>query len=464
MNFDEIKCKFCGTVIRVASGSKEVTCSSCYKTFNIEEVNNEIPVNNNSNNQSTNLPNPFASMASENVEVNINQPAPMNNMNSFNQFPSTPNIGNSNINNQNVMNNNMMNNNVQPTIPVVPNNNVEPVTIGVHNIPKQEPSVPNIQSIPSVPNVQNVPNIPNIQVQQNNPQVVPTYSEPINNRPTEPVPQIQTPPMNINNNNQNKKKKNNNSKILKIFLYIFFVGVIIASGVIFYLDYNKPVEEPEIYEQLPSEIVVKEKEKIDTKVDEFVLSLAPDVNFPHEREYYNNPEIVGRLEIPGLFNVLVTKGSDNSFYLNHDIYKKSDIRGTEFLDFRILPTSKQLNIYGHNTRDANIKVAFLKLEKFLNKEFFDNNQYVIFQHDSGKAAYKIVAIKEIRSNNLEHMIVDKTGPAFVEHVKNMTTGEGVINSREVHYDENSNIIVLQTCSHHWDDAFYTVIAVKVKDL
>ena len=422
-------------------------------------------MNNENNQQNTNVPNPFASLGpSEPMNKNINQQSPINNMNMPNQVAGPQsNYGNPGFNNQFNNPQQSMPNNMQYNQPMISNNNIDP---NIPNMPKM-PNIPNNNVQPNQPSIPNMPNNnvqPNMQVtsmlmQPNQEPVTLQHNEEPVNKPIETGPTAPTQGGNI----QIKKKKSK-TKLVKILLYIFFIGLIIASGVVFYLDYTSEPEEPEIYDQLPSEIVVEEKDKINTQVDDFTLALAPDVDFNHEREYYNNPEIIGRLEIPGLFNVLVAKTDNNSFYLSHDIYRKQDIRGTEFLDYRVAPTSKQVNIYGHNTRDINIKVAFLKLEQFLNKDFFDANQYIIFQYDGGKAAYKIIAIKEIRKNNLEHMYVDKVGADFVAHVQNMTTGEGVVNSRDLPYDENSNIIVLQTCSHHWDDAFYTVIGVKVRDL
>ena len=259
-----------------------------------------------------------------------------------------------------------------------------------------------------------------------------------------------------------KKPKKRKKNIKKLLLYFFFTALIITSGVIYYLDYQKKEKEPEIFDSLPSEIIVDDKDKTEFTIDKTVYKLAPDVDLNAERTKYKNNDIIGRLEIPNLFNVLVVKGTDNSYYLSHSVKKEADIRGTEFIDYRVSPTSKQVNVYGHNTRDSRIKVAFLKLEQFLKKEFFDNNPYIVFQHDSGKDFYKIIAIKEIRSTNNEHMYVEYTGSTFVEHIKSMTTGEGVYNTRAVTYDENSEIIVLQTCSHHWDNGFYIITAVKVK--
>ena len=255
------------------------------------------------------------------------------------------------------------------------------------------------------------------------------------------------------------------NKAVKNFLYILFTLVIIGSIAFIaytYLSPDKKVEE----ELPPSVIPIDPDTEVEINIDPYTsIKMAPDVDLNAERAKYGNNDIVGRLEIPDLINVLVVRGSDNQFYLKHDLYKAYDYRGSEFLDYRVLPTSKQVNIYGHNSRDVNSTVAFLKLEKFLDAEFFNNNQYIIFQHDGGKSIYKIHTLKEVKESNTEHMNVDLTGAAFVNHFNNMTTnattGSGVIYSRNVEFSENSDIIVLQTCSHHWDSALYTIIGIKI---
>ena len=249
----------------------------------------------------------------------------------------------------------------------------------------------------------------------------------------------------------------------KKLLYAFFILLMIVSGVFYYLESTKEEETPEIYEPTPSEIEVKEEDKQVEVVESLSIKMAPDVDLAKKRKEHNNNEIVGRLEIPDLINVLVVKTKDNSFYLNHNVDRKYDIRGSEFLDYRVNTNSKQINIYGHNTRDTNIKVAFLKLEKFLDKSFFEKNQYIVFQQDNGKKIYKIIAIKEVNEEaNAEHLIVDYTGSKFVEHLKKMTTGKGIIYSRSVPYDENSEIIVLQTCSHRGTKKLFTIVGVRIK--
>lgn len=247
---------------------------------------------------------------------------------------------------------------------------------------------------------------------------------------------------------------------LKLLLTILFILIIAASLGTMFIDIFKPKEENILYEDAPEEIVVPDDEKEVVEIDDReYVKMSPDVDLAEKRKTHNNTDIIGRLEIPDLFNILVVKGSDNYYYLNNSINKKEDVRGSEFMDYRVSPASKQINIYGHNTRDENIKVPFLKLEKFLDKTFFDNHPYIIFQYDGGKSVYKIISIKEI-TTDYEHMELNKTGENFVTHVDKLKSNS--IYTREVEYNEDSEIIVLQTCSHHLDNAYYIITGVKIE--
>lgn len=248
-----------------------------------------------------------------------------------------------------------------------------------------------------------------------------------------------------------------NKKNLKVVLSIIFILIMLSSLVILFMDFTKSNDD--IYEEAPEEIITKEEDKITVEVEEKEkIKMSPDVDLSKERFNHNNDDIIGRLEIPNLFNVLIVKGTNNTYYLEYSIDKKKDIRGSEFMDYRVTPTSKQINIYGHNSRDENIKVPFLKLEKFLDKDFFDNNPYIIFQYDNGKSIYKIISIKEI-TTDYEHMTVDTSGASFVEHVNKLINNS--MYTRKLNYDENSEIIVLQTCSHHLDNAYYIITGIKI---
>lgn len=249
-------------------------------------------------------------------------------------------------------------------------------------------------------------------------------------------------------------------RTLKLILTILFSVIIVVSSVFLFIDFSSPDENLDLYEDSPEEIIVEEHEKETVEInDNDVVKMSPDVDLKSKRIEHSNSDIIGRLEIPDLFNILVVRGTDNSYYLNYSINKTKDVRGSEFMDYRLTPYSKQINIYGHNSRDENIKVPFLKLERFLDKTFFDEHPYIIFQYDGGKSVYKILSIKEI-TTDYEHMTLDTTGINFVHHVDKLKSNS--IYTREVDYDENSEIIVLQTCSHNLDNAYYIITGIKIE--
>ena len=63
-----------------------------------------------------------------------------------------------------------------------------------------------------------------------------------------------------------------------------FILLIIVSGVVFYFEYTKPVEEPEIYDPTPSEIDVPEEQKQPIVVEKETIKMAPDVDLAAERK------------------------------------------------------------------------------------------------------------------------------------------------------------------------------------
>ncbi len=247
----------------------------------------------------------------------------------------------------------------------------------------------------------------------------------------------------------NQETKNNKlKKVYIIIIIILSIALIISSTMeiinIFTPSENllptKPQEKPSITED--------EKEKINSLFTE-------DIDLSIPRKENNNNEIVGRIEIPNLFNLLLTQTKDNDYYIEYNIKKKRSNKGTEFIDFRNKMTDKQINIYGHNSRLYDL--PFKKLENFLDKEFFNNNQYLLFQHEKGRRIYEIAAIKKV-TTDYEHMIVNAKDQK--EHITKLL--EKPIQSRELEYDENTNIIVLQTCIRQEDGNYYILIGFEVE--
>ena len=155
-----------------------------------------------------------------------------------------------------------------------------------------------------------------------------------------------------------KKEEKNITKKVAIIVSLFLL--IAISTILVVINLKRPVYNEVQYDA--NEQIITEPEK-EEKRELIISNASPDVDLDAERSKYKNDDIVGRLEIPGLINILIVKGTDNEYYLSRAVTKKKDNRGTEFMDYRVNSNSKQINIYGHNSRTYDI--PFRKLEKFL---------------------------------------------------------------------------------------------------
>ena len=244
--------------------------------------------------------------------------------------------------------------------------------------------------------------------------------------------------------------KNNNLKKIYIAIIIMLSIALLISSIIEIINIFTPSEN-----LLPTTPPVQTQ--VESELDKLNQLFTEDIDFAIPRKENNNNEIVGRIEIPGLFNLLLTQTKDNDYYIEYNIKKKRSNKGTEFIDYRNKFNDKHINIYGHNSRLYDL--PFKKLEQFLEKDFFDQNEYLLFQTEEGRRIYQIVAIKEEKSKkNYEHMILNSKDQK--EHITKLL--ENTIQKREVEYDENTNIIVLQTCVRQRDGNYYLLIGFEVK--
>lgn len=228
---------------------------------------------------------------------------------------------------------------------------------------------------------------------------------------------------------------------------IAIVILFILSFIIFYQDNLAHKNDDK-----NSNILILNSSLSEEKPNEEFKNISPNVDFDEIRKKYRNDEIIARLEIPNILNLLITKGNDNEFYLNHNIDKSNDVSGNEFMDYRVMPTSKQVNIYGHNAYGYNL--PFKELMNYSDKDFYEKNPYIILQHEKGKRFYKIFSFK-IVTTDYEHMKINVNNN--IEHIKRLKANS--IHTTDIQISEDSNIIVLQTCTYN--NSYYVLSAIEI---
>ncbi len=172
------------------------------------------------------------------------------------------------------------------------------------------------------------------------------------------------------------------------------------------------------------------------------------------RNALRNDEIIGKIYIPHVLDTYIVKGGDNSYYLNHGIDKRKDVRGVPFIDSRLDLNANQINVYGHNSVEFDL--PFKNLLRFLDNNFFISNNVIILELLDEIRIYQVFMIKEI-TTDMEHMIFYE-GDEFVYHIERLMIDS--INVADVYYDSESQILILQTCRMD-SESYYIIGAIRI---
>lgn len=238
------------------------------------------------------------------------------------------------------------------------------------------------------------------------------------------------------------KKKNKGILVLLVFLVVTLLCLssIKTNGEV---EITKPVIEEEVIQETPIK-----------KISEY-------------RSEYDNNDIIARLVIEDLeIDTLITKSSNNSFYLNHDIHKNESNLGNPFIDFRNsnnLSNERQINIYSHNS-DYSVyqeQLPFYKLEKLFDKDSFDKVKKVELYTEEEKIEYEIIALKVVTTDN-EHTILDaKSNERWEQHLDILLSDSKYCRDN-CKLNLEDKLLLLQTCNYNPQGSFIILITKKIK--
>ena len=192
---------------------------------------------------------------------------------------------------------------------------------------------------------------------------------------------------------------------------------------------------------------------IDNKNDSQVKednSKIYDLNY--YKDYYLNEDIIGSIKVNGTkIDTLLVKSNNNEYYLNHSINKEYDIKGSIFVDYRTNLNSKQINIYGHNSKEYDL--PFKELEKYKDKAFYDSHKMIEIWNGKEVINYEIFSIQIVEDNS-EHMNIN-CDEKNLEKLSSSIYNTGVVASTD------DQILVLQTCNYNPKNTYLLVIAKRV---
>jgi len=184
------------------------------------------------------------------------------------------------------------------------------------------------------------------------------------------------------------------------------------------------------------------------------------VDFASLREI--NPDVVGWITVPGTdidFPILMS-GSDNGYYLTHDIYGEEIISASIFIEYYNSPDFTDFNtvVYGHNMNDGSM---FGQLHRFEDPDFFAENRAVTVYLPDRELDYRIFAARYVGD---EHILTvcDNTDPrsceAYIADIFADRSGESNVD-RSGPVTSGDRIVTLSTCDRYSASRRYVVHAV-----
>ena len=252
----------------------------------------------------------------------------------------------------------------------------------------------------------------------------------------------------------NRSRKNRKVKRIISYILLFFIPILISVGGVYV--YNNYISKETKKSKIPS--IIKPIE-----TEEPVESVEPYVNeLPEVRNNYGNPYIMARIDIPNMnINNYVTRASNNSYYLNYNLYNQYDQIGVPFFDYRNtdLNNDRQINIYAPKTHNEEIydKLPFINLEKYTDEAIFNTNKDIYLYLDDKKVHYQVIAIKII-TTDIEHMkLIYKDDNDYLEHVNKLLANSLYRDTTET-ITKNDRLLVLQICHYNPMGSYLLTIA------
>lgn len=239
-------------------------------------------------------------------------------------------------------------------------------------------------------------------------------------------------------NKKNKSKKYRKA-ILNLVIYIMVLSILLYSGIKIYKWYKDKTNNNKIVEQIRDTVIVEEKNEDENKEESKV-----DFNKLKEQ----NSDAVAWIKVNNTnIEYPVVKGSNNSFYLNHNFDKSNNSAGWIFADYRnkFDNTDKNIVIYGHNMKDNSM---FGSLKNILNSDWYDNeeNTNITLYTENEKCIYKVFSIYEIESENYYIKTEFSDDNNFEQFVK--TIKKRSIKEFNIDVSKEDNILTLSTCANN----------------
>lgn len=240
---------------------------------------------------------------------------------------------------------------------------------------------------------------------------------------------------------------------------VLILGAAVCAGIGIY-QYLQQKNAGEKYEEIREEVKKEPEEPEKPEPEKDPVDIPIDFAALQEQ----NPDVYAWITIPGteIDYPILQSGTDNSYYLTHDIDGAESAEGcifTENLNSRDFE-DKNTVIYGHNMKNGSM---FQNLHDYQDRAFFDSNRDVTIYTPDAIRHYKIFAAyfydnrHILESFDFDSPWVYKQYLGQIFSMRDMSSN--IDTDMEVGIDDK--IITMSTCYGTQHDVRYLVQAVLV---
>ncbi|MGG7060129.1 class B sortase [Clostridium nigeriense] len=179
-----------------------------------------------------------------------------------------------------------------------------------------------------------------------------------------------------------------------------------------------------------------------------------DLNIAYDELKELNSDYTAWLYIPNTnISYPIVKGTDNSFYLNHNFLKEESKAGSIFIDSNVNEfEDKNTIIYGHYMKDGSM---FADLHKIYSNPSSTNKIYIATKNKILK--YEIFSIFKDSANISNYQTFWSADEDYINYLNNLASKSN--NNYNTSLNKNSSIITLSTCDFNYSNGRLLIVAV-----
>ena len=235
-----------------------------------------------------------------------------------------------------------------------------------------------------------------------------------------------------------RKRKIKWKKIISLLVIIICLSLIIFSSIKIINWFLSNKRNQQLKEQINQYITINKENTInDVEMPKYTIEW--------DKIKSQNKDALAYLKVNNTnIDYIILKGTNNSYYLNHNFNKENNISGWVFADFRnnVDGTDKNLVVFAHDTKDGSM---FGTLKNVLNKEWYINpDNYIIdLVTEQGLLQYQVFSVYNIMNEEYYIQTTFKKNEFsnFINTIKNRS-----IYNFNVNLTNEDNILTLSTCS------------------